>query len=220
MGQKVNPIGLRIGINKDWSSRWFSNDKEYSENLHEDIKIRDLLNKKLKDALISKIDIEKTKGSITVNIFAAKQGVVIGQDGKTVDELKKQVSKIVKGKEVKIQVYGVENQSLDAMLVAKSIASQLENRASFRTVQKKSIQNVMRAGAKGIKTVVSGRLGGAEIARSEGYLEGMVPLHTLRADIDYAAVEAHTTYGRLGVKVWICRGEILPTKKDNDKKGE
>lgn len=226
MGQKVSPTGLRVGINKDWKSRWFANDKEYAKNLHEDIKIREYLNKKLKEAVISKIEIEKTKGSIEIHIYAAKQGVIIGQDGKNIDELKKKIKKIVPDKEIKINVFPIENPDLDAMLVAKSIALQLENRASFRTAQKKAIQRVMKAGAKGIKTLVSGRLGGAEIARSEGYIEGMVPLHTLRSDIDYALAEAQTTYGKLGVKVWICRGEILPEKKakdatdTDDKKGE
>ena len=178
-----------------------------------DIKIRKLLNSKLKDAVISKIDIEKTKETVTVNVIAARPGVIIGQDGKTVETLTKEITKLVHGKSVKLNVVEVENPDLDAKVVSRWIAEQLENRASFRTAQKKAMQRVMKAGAKGVKTLVSGRLGGADIARSEGYSDGVVPLHTLRADIDYATSEAHTTYGRLGVKVWICRGEILPEKK-------
>ena len=212
MGQKVSPVGLRVGINKDWQSKWYS-EKDFATYLHEDIKIRKLLNSKLKDAVISKIDIEKTKENVVVNVIAARPGVIIGQDGKTVETLTKEITKITKGKTVKLNVVEVENPDLDAKVVSRWIAEQLENRASFRTAQKKAMQRVMKAGAKGVKTLVSGRLGGADIARSEGYSDGIVPLHTLRADIDYAVSEAHTTYGRLGVKVWICRGEILPEKK-------
>ena len=212
MGQKVSPVGLRIGVNKDWQSKWYS-EKDFATYLHEDIKIRKLLNSKLKDAVISKIDIEKTKDNVIVNVVAARPGVIIGQDGKTVETLTKEITKIVSGKNVKLNVVEVENPDLDAKVISRWIAEQLENRASFRTAQKKAMQRVMKAGAKGVKTLVSGRLGGADIARSEGYSDGVVPLHTLRADIDYAVSEAHTTYGRLGVKVWICRGEILPEKK-------
>ena len=221
MGQKVSPVGLRVGINKDWGSKWFAT-KDYATYLHEDIKIRDLLNKSLKEAVISKIEIEKTKDSITVNIFALKPAVILGQDGNNVKALSKKIGKIANGKNVKINVSEVSNPDLDATIIAKWIAEQLENRASFRTVQKKAIQRVMKAGAKGIKTSVSGRLAGADIARSEGYSEGVVPLHTLRADIDYANSEAATTYGKLGIKVWICRGEILPEKKSAkaEEKGE
>ena len=212
MGQKVSPVGLRVGINKDWQSKWYS-EKDFATYLHEDIKIRKLLNSKLKDAVISKIEIEKTKENVTVNVIAARPGVIIGQDGKTVEALTKQITKITNGKNVKLNVVEVENPDLDAKIISRWIAEQLENRASFRTAQKKAMQRVMKAGAKGVKTMVSGRLGGADIARSEGYSDGVIPLHTLRADIDYATSEAHTTYGRLGVKVWICRGEILPVKK-------
>lgn len=212
MGQKVSPVGMRIGVNKDWESKWYS-EKDFATYLHEDIKIRKLLNSKLKDAVISKIVIEKTKDSVTVNVTAARPGIIIGQDGKNVETLTKEIGKIAKGKTVKLNVIEVENPDLDAKVVSRWIAEQLENRASFRTAQKKAMQRVMKAGAKGVKTLVSGRLGGADIARSEGYSDGIVPLHTLRADIDYAMSEAHTTYGRLGVKVWICRGEILPEKK-------
>ena len=177
------------------------------------IKIRKLLNSELKEAVISKVEIEKTKDSVTVNVVAARPGVIIGQDGKNVDVLTKKITKIVNGRNVKLNVVEVENPDLDAKVISRWIAEQLENRASFRTAQKKAMKRVMKAGAKGVKTLVSGRLGGADIARSEGYSDGVVPLHTLRADIDYAVSEAHTTYGRLGVKVWICRGEILPEKK-------
>ena len=222
MGQKVSPVGLRVGINKDWQSKWYS-EKDFATYLHEDIKIRKLLNSKLKDAIISKIEIEKTKENVVVNVIAARPGVIIGQDGKTVETLTKQITKITNGKNVKLNVVEVENPDLDAKIISRWIAEQLENRASFRTAQKKAMQRVMKAGAKGVKTMVSGRLGGADIARSEGYSDGIVPLHTLRADIDYATSEAHTTYGRLGVKVWICRGEILPqrkTKNVEEAKGE
>ena len=221
MGQKVSPVGLRIGVNKDWNSKWFAT-KDYATYLHEDIKIRDLLNNSLKEAVISKIEIEKTKTDITVHVSALKPAVILGQDGSNVKALSKKIAKIAHGKNVKINVKEVSNPDLDATVIAKWIAEQLENRASFRTVQKKAIQRVMKAGAKGIKTSVSGRLAGADIARSEGYSEGVVPLHTLRADIDYACSEAATTYGKLGIKVWICRGEILPEKKSAkaEEKGE
>ena len=212
MGQKVSPVGLRIGVNKDWESKWYS-EKDFAAYLHEDIKIRKLLNSELKDAVISKIEIQKTKDSVTVNVVAARPGVIIGQDGKNVETLTKKITKIVNGRNVKLNVVEVENPDLDAKVISRWIAEQLENRASFRTAQKKAMQRVMKAGAKGVKTLVSGRLGGADIARSEGYSDGVVPLHTIRADIDYAVSEAHTTYGRLGVKVWICRGEILPERK-------
>ena len=215
MGQKVSPVGLRIGVNKDWESKWYS-EKDFATYLHEDIKIRKLLNSELKEAVISKIEIQKTKDSVTVNVIAARPGVIIGQDGKNVEILTKKITKIVSGKNVKLNVTEVENPDLDAKVISRWIAEQLENRASFRTAQKKAMQRVMKAGAKGVKTMVSGRLGGADIARSEGYSDGVVPLHTIRADIDYATSEAHTTYGRLGVKVWICRGEILPEKKNKN----
>lgn len=211
MGQKVNPVGMRVGINRDWDSKWYA-DKEFATFLHEDIKIRKLLEEKLYDAALSRVEILRTKDNVEIIVHVARPGVVIGQDGKTVEELNKAISKIAKDKKVKITVVEVKSPNLDAVLVAKTMAQQLEQRASFRTVQKRAIQSVMKAGAKGIKTMVSGRLAGADIARSEGYAEGVVPLHTLRADIDFAVAEAHTTYGRLGVKVWICRGTILPEK--------
>ena len=214
MGQKVNPVGMRIGVNRDWNSRWYANDQEYPVYLNEDIKIRKYLEKALKEALLSHIEIERTKTdkgtSVVVKIFAARPGVVIGQDGKTVNEIKEKLAKLTKTGTVRVDVIEVKNPDLDATIVAASIAKQLEERASFRSVQKKAIQRVRKAGAKGCRTVVSGRLGGADIARSEGYKEGVIPLHTLRSDIDYAVAEAATQYGRLGVKVWICRGEIRP----------
>ena len=211
MGQKVNPVGMRVGINRDWDSKWYA-DKEFATFLHEDIKIRKLLEEKLYDAALSRVEILRTKDNVEIIVHVARPGVVIGQDGKTVEELNKAISKIAKDKKVKITVVEVKSPNLDAVLVAKTMAEQLEQRASFRTVQKRAIQSVMKAGAKGVKTLISGRLAGADIARSEGYAEGVVPLHTLRADIDFAVAEAHTTYGRLGVKVWICRGTILPEK--------
>lgn len=224
MGQKVNPIGMRVGINKDWNTRWFANDKDFSTYLLEDIKIRNFLTKELKDALLSHVEIERVtsdKGHVvTVLIFVGRPGVVIGQEGARINELKKKLAKLVKTGSIKIDVVEVKNQNLDATLVAQMIAKQLEERVSFRIAQKKAIQLVKKSGAKGIKTEVSGRLGGAEIARSEGYKDGIVPLHTLRSDIDYACVEASTTYGKLGVKVWICRGIKAPAPKRTVKEGE
>ena len=217
MGQKVSPVGLRVGVNRDWSSRWYSNKKDFSGLLHEDIKVRNYITKKLKGAQVAKVEIERTKNRVNVFVHTARPGVVIGKDGESVAALRKEVAKMVNGKEVFINIEEVKNPDTVAQLVAYNIAEQLENRASFRTVQKRAIQRAMRAGAKGIKTSVSGRLGGADIARAEGYSEGVVPLHTLRADIDYATAEADTTYGKLGVKVWICKGEILPVK---NKKGD
>ncbi len=211
MGQKVSPVGLRLGINRDFEAKWYA-DKEFGAFLIEDIKIREYLTKQLKDAALSKVDIERTKTSVTLNVFVARPGVALGQEGANIEKIKKYIKKLIHKKELKLNVVTVQNPDLVAVLVAQSIADQLEKRQSFRTAQKKAIQRVMKAGAKGIKTEVSGRLGGTDIARSEGYSEGVVPLHTLRSDIDYATAEAHTTYGRLGVKVWICRGEIIPTK--------
>ena len=217
MGQKVSPIGMRVGVIKGWQSNWYA-EKDFAKFLAEDNNIRKYLNKELKDAIISSIEIERTSKSVTLTINVARPGVVIGQEGQRIESIKKHIAKLIDGKDLKVNVKEVENQDLDATLVAKWIANELENRASFRAVQKKAVQRVMKAGAKGIKTSVSGRLGGADIARSEGYSEGIVPLQTLRSDIDYASVTAMTTYGILGVKVWICRGEVLPQRKE--KKGE
>ena len=214
MGHKVNPVGMRVGVNRDWNSRWYANDKEFPVYLNEDIKIRKYLEGSLKEALLSHVEIERTKSdkgnSIVVKLFVARPGVVIGTDGKNILAVKEALVKLTKNNAVRVDVIEVKNPDLDANIVAQSIAKQLEERASFRTVQKKAIQRVRKAGAKGCRTVVSGRLGGADIARSEGYKEGVIPLHTLRSDIDYAVAEAATQYGRLGVKVWICRGEIRP----------
>jgi len=204
MGQKVNPIGMRVGIIRDWESRWYA-EKDFGTLLLEDIKIRKFLFKKLDKADISRVEIERSKHRVEIIIRAAKPGEIIGQDGAGVEAVKVALAKLLKDKVVKITVIAVANPALDAVLVAKNIAKLLEQRQSFRTVQKRAIQNSMRAGAKGVKTLVSGRLGGNDIARSEGYAEGIVPLHTLRSDIDFAKCEASTTYGRLGVKVWICR---------------
>ena len=224
MGQKVNPVGMRIGVNRDWNSRWYANDQEYHVFLNEDIKIRSYLESVLKEALLSHVEIERSKTdkgyNVVVQIFVVRPGVVLGQEGKNINNIKKQLTKLVKNATVRVDVVEVKNPDLDAHLVAQSICAQLEARASFRTVQKKAIQRVRKAGAKGCRTVISGRLGGADIARSEGYKEGVIPLHTLRSDIDYAHCEAATTYGRLGVKVWICRGEIRPTSKKAEAKGE
>lgn len=217
MGQKVSPVGLRVGINRDWDSRWYANDQDFATLLHEDIKIREFLMKKLKAASVAKVEIERSKNRVNIYVHTARPGAVIGKDGEAVEKLKKEVVKMAHGKDIFINIVEIKNPDIVAQLVANSIAEQLENRASFRTVQKRSIQRTMRSGAKGIKTSVSGRLGGADMARAEGYSEGNVPLHTLRADIDYATAEADTTYGKLGVKVWICKGEILPEKKKGDK---
>ena len=221
MGQKVNPVGMRVGVNKDWNSRWYADDKEYPVYLNEDIKIRKYLEGALKEALLSHVEIERTKTdkgtNVVVKTFVARPGVVIGQDGKNIFALKEALAKLINNKSVRVDVVEVKNPDLDATIVAQTIAKQLEERASFRTVQKKAIQRVRKAGAKGCRTMVSGRLGGADIARSEGYKEGVIPLHTLRSDIDYAVSEAATQYGRVGVKVWICRGEIRPELKKGEK---
>jgi small subunit ribosomal protein S3 len=212
VGQKVNPVGLRIGIIRDWESKWYAG-KDFGDLLLEDVKIREHLKNKLKDSAVSRIEIERAANRINVTIHTAKPGMVIGKGGSEVENLRGEITKIAGGKKVHINISEIKNPELDAILVAESIAQQLERRVSFRRALKQAIQRTMRAGAKGIKTQVGGRLGGAEIARSEGYSEGTVPLHTLRADIDYGTAEAHTTYGRLGVKVWIYRGEVLPTAK-------
>lgn len=214
MGQKVNPIGYRLGVNKDWQSKWYKNRNEFGKTLMSDIKIREYLEKNLKDASVASVTIERKKNRCEVTINTAKPGVIIGRGGEDIDKLRKALSKHV-GEEVYVNIQDVSKTAdLCAQLVANNIALQIENRAPFRSAQKRAIRNTMKAGAKGIKTLVSGRLGGAEMARSEGYTEGTVPLHTIRADIDYAEAEANTTYGKIGVKVWIYKGEILPTKKN------
>ena len=210
MGQKVNPNGLRVGVIRDWESKWYAG-KDYAELLHEDIKIREYIEQRLKDGAVSKVEIERAANRINISISTAKPGMVIGKGGSEVEALRKSLNQLT-GKRVHINIVEVKRADLDAKLVAENIARQLENRVSFRRVQKQAIQRAMRAGAKGVRTQVSGRLGGADMARAEHYSEGTVPLHTLRADIDYGTAEADTTYGKLGVKVWIYRGEVLPTK--------
>lgn len=211
MGQKVSPVGLRIGIIRDWESKWYA-DKDFGDLLMEDVRIRDYLKTKLKDSAVSHIDIERAANRVNVTIHTAKPGMVIGKGGSEVEAIRAHIANM-SNKKVHINIAEIKNPDLDAVLVAESIAQQLERRIQFRRAMKQSIQRTIRSGAKGIKTSVSGRLGGAEIARTEGYTEGTVPLHTLRADIDYGTAEAHTTYGRIGVKVWIYRGEVLPTAK-------
>lgn len=202
---------MRVGIIRDWDAKWYA-EKEYAEFLHEDLRIRKFIATKLADAAVSTIEIERAANRVNISIHTAKPGMVIGKGGSEVENLRKELNKLT-GKRVHINIVEIKKPDLDAKLVGEGIARQLENRVAFRRAQKQAIQRAMRAGAKGIKTQVSGRLNGADIARSEGYSEGTVPLHTLRADIDYAWEEADTTYGKLGVKVWIYRGEILPTKK-------
>lgn len=212
MGQKVNPHGLRVGIIKDWSSKWYANKKDFANNLVEDNKIRKYLRELLKSAGISNIDIERKGTDVKVSVNTAKPGVIIGRGGAAIEELKKKLDKLT-GKNVALNIVEVKNIDMDSTLVAQSIAAALEKRVSFRKAMKQAMAKTMKSGAKGIKTQVSGRLGGAEIARSEHYSEGTIPLQTLRADIDYGFAEALTTYGILGVKVWIYKGEVLPAKK-------
>lgn len=216
MGQKVSPVGLRIGINKDWESKWYAPKKDFSKKLLEDIKIRRYVDENLQDKGIAKVEIEKNNKRCEVIIHSSKPGVLIGKGGEEIEKLKKQLSKLV-GMNVFVSIVDIKKPDLNAQLVADSIAKQITNRASFRMVQKRAIKNAMKAGAKGIKTSVSGRLGGADMARSEGYTEGTIPLHTIRADVDYATSEADTTFGKIGVKVWIYKGEILPTKSEGGK---
>ena len=208
MGHKVNPIGIRLGISKDWNSKWFAGKRQYALNLVSDLKVRELLKKKLAQAGVSKILINRPQKNADITIFTARPGVVIGKKGEDIEKLRREVSAIM-GVDAHINVSEVRKPELDAQLVAESIAQQLERRIMFRRAMKRSVQNAMRLGALGIKVNVAGRLNGAEIARSEWYREGRVPLHTLRADVDYGLAEAHTTYGVIGVKVWIYKGEIF-----------
>ena len=217
MGQKVNPNGLRLGVNKTWQSNWFA-DKDYAVKLNNDIKIREYLLKTLNDAAVSSVEIERRKDKVEVKIHTAKPGVIIGRGGEDIEKLRNSLKNVV-NEDVYVTIIEEKNPDLNAQLVADSIAKQIENRANFRNVQKKAIKNTMKAGAKGIKTAVSGRLAGAEMARTEGYTEGTVPLHTIRANIDYATSEADTTYGKIGVKVWIYKGEILGNKKVKEADG-
>ena len=213
MGQKVNPNGLRLGVNKDWQSKWYAK-KDYATKLNNDLKLRDFLAGYLKDAAVAEIIIERKPKRNEIKIRTAKPGVIIGRGGEDIEKLRKEIKKAI-GEDFYVTIVEEKNPNLSAQIVADTIAKQIENRANFRTVQKQAIKNVMKAGAVGVKTAVSGRLGGAEMARTEGYTEGTVPLHTIRADIDYATATAPTTYGKIGVKVWIYNGEILPSKKKN-----
>jgi len=212
MGQKVNPHGARVGVIFDWSARWYSSKKDFANHLVEDFKLREMLKKKFYATGISRIDIERSAARITVNIFTRKPGMIIGRGGKGIEDLKTEVEKFL-GHPANINVLEIKNPDCDAQLVAENIAQQLEKRISFRRAIKQSIQRAMKGGAKGIKAAVGGRIGGAEIARREHYHEGSIPLQTLRANIDYGFAEAKTTYGRLGVKVWIYKGQILPKAK-------
>lgn len=218
MGQKIHPHGLRVGIIKDWDSKWYTK-KDFADQLLEDYKLRKHIKNKLFTSGVSRIEIERAANRIRITINTAKPGMVIGRGGSGVDELKGEIEKMT-GKQVSINVIEIKNPDMDAQLVAENIASQLERRISFRRAMKQAISRALKSGAKGIKTMVSGRLGGAEIARSEMYHEGTIPLQTLRADIDYGFAEAHTTYGRIGVKVWIYKGEVLPVKHNPEEGGE
>ena len=213
MGQKINPIGFRVGVIRDWEANWYA-DKNFASLLHEDLKIRKYIETNLKDASISKVEIERAANRVNIALHTGKPGMVIGKGGSEINKLRTALTNLT-GKKVHINVIEIKKVDMDAKLVAENIARQLENRVSFRRARKQALQRAMKSGAKGIKTQVAGRLGGADIARAEGYSEGTVPLHTLRADIDYAHEEADTTYGKLGVKVWIYRGEVLPTKNNN-----
>ena len=212
MGQKVNPIGLRLGIVKTWNSCWYA-DKEYKQFLHEDLRLKKFLKKKMYHAGISKIEIERAAKRIRVNIFAARPGIIIGKKGSEIEALKKDLSKLVKG-EIFININEVKRPETDAQLIAENVALQLERRVAFRRAIKRSVGMAMKLGVQGVKVAVAGRLGGAEIARSEWYRDGRVPLHTLRADIDYGVAESNTTYGIIGVKVWVFKGEIVAGKQE------
>ena len=212
MGQKMDPNGLRLGIIKDWNSKWYADSKNFADYLVEDYKIRKYIDKKLHVAGISKIEIERTAEFVKINVYTAKPGLIIGKGGNLAEALKAELEKMI-NKQVNLNIVEVSNIDLDAKLVAENIAMQLEKRISFRRAMKQCMQKTMKAGALGIKTAVSGRLGGADMARTEFYKEGTIPLQTLRADIDYGFAEADTTYGKIGVKVWIYKGEVLPAKK-------
>lgn len=219
MGQKVNPIGFRVGVIKDWNTRWYADKKNFADNLVEDDKVRKYIKKKLFSAGISKIEIERAAKRLKLNIYTAKPGIVIGKGGAGIDELKKEISAIAPGKNVVLNIVEVKDVDANAQLMAENIAAQLEKRISFRRAMKQTIQRAMRMrGVYGVKTMSAGRLGGAEIARTEVYHEGTIPLQTLRADIDYGFAEANTVYGKIGVKVWVYKGEILPVRKNQEEK--
>lgn len=212
MGQKVHPVGFRLGINKTWSSNWYAK-KNFTTFLHEDIKVRDYINKTLSHAGISNVEVERSSNRLRVNIYTARPGIIIGKKGLEVDRLKEELQKVVPGKQINLNIKEIRRAETDAALIAQNIGIQLEKRISFRRAMKKSVVSALRFGAKGIKVRCAGRLGGAEIARSEWYREGRVPLHTLRADIDYGTARGQTTYGVIGIKVWVYKGDILPEAK-------
>lgn len=213
MGQKVHPHGLRVGVIKDWDAKWYANNQNFADNLIEDDKIRKFIKKKCFLAGVAKTEIERTPKRVKINIHTGKPGMIIGKGGKGIEEIKSEILSMVREKNVIINIVEVKRPETDAQLMAENIAQQLEKRISFRRAMKQTIQRAMRCGVKGVKTACSGRLGGAEIARTEQYHEGTIPLQTLRADIDYGFAEADTTYGKIGVKVWLYRGEVLPAKK-------
>ena len=219
MGQKINPHGMRVGVIQDWDAKWFADDKDFADILHEDLAIREHIDTVLADASVSRVEIERAANRVNISIHTAKPGMVIGKGGSEVDKLRTQLNNLT-GKRVHVNIVEIKKPELDAKLVAEDIAEQLENRVAFRRAQKQALQNTMRAGADGIKTQVAGRLNGADMARTEGFSEGTVPLHTIRADIDYAHAEADTTFGKLGVKVWISKGEVLPEIAEDSKGGK
>lgn len=220
MGQKVNPHGLRVGVIKDWDAKWYANSKNFSYYLIQDNNIRKTIKNKLSNSGVSRIEIERAAKRVKINIYTAKPGMVIGKGGQGIEALKKSLTSVVEKENIIINIVEVKNSEANAQLMAENIAQQLERRISFRRAMKQTIQRAMRSGVKGVKTSCAGRLAGAEIARTEQYHEGTIPLQTLRADIDYGFAEADTTYGKIGVKVWVYRGEILPTKKIEGKKEE
>ena len=212
MGQKMDPHGLRVGIIKDWDSKWYASKKDFADNLVEDYEVRKFLKKAFAMAGVSKVEIERTAKMIRASVYTGKPGIALGKSGETVNKVRADLTKKFK-KDINVNIVEVKNPDVDAQLVAENVATQIEKRISYRKAMKQCMAKAMKAGAKGIKTACSGRLAGAEIARSEFYREGTIPLQTLRADIDYGFAEANTTYGKIGVKVWIYRGEVLPTKK-------
>jgi len=218
LGQKISPIGFRVGVIRDWDARWYSQ-KDYTQLVHEDLKLRQFIKEQLKNSGVSRIEIDRAANNVRVNIHTSKPGMVIGKGGAGVDQLRRNLEKLT-GKKLHINIMEIKTPEMDAYLVAENVAQQLTRRIAFRRAMKQSVFRTMRAGAKGIKIVCKGRLGGAEMARTESYHEGTVPLQTLRADIDYGFVEAHTSYGRIGVKVWIYKGEILPDAKKTGAKSQ
>ena len=222
MGQKVHPIGIRLGITKDWTSKWYADSREYPQHVHKDHEVREFLKKRLKDASVSRIHIERPAKKATITIHTARPGIVIGKKGEDIERLRLEVARILEMHlpDVRLNISEIRKPELDAQLVAEGIAQQLERRVMFRRAMRRAVTNTMRIGAQGIKIKVSGRLNGAEIARSEWYREGRVPLHTLRADIDYGLAEANTTYGVIGVKVWVFRGEVFDSAETSAEPAE